>query len=285
MSGKKGAESQSRGFEPALAGIENELLPEIRDYGRDFDRGQGLYSGSILGPEHELVNQGNQTALDQIPGMQDHLSLLRQTNQGFLDYDPNSFQNQASRDALGANVQAQFNESIRPGIEDRGTFSGQFGGSQVGNALGAATAPLSRAIGDSEVGLMNADRNRALAASQQTGGILRDSLLPSQIQSDIGNQRTQRGQQERMDFIQQQEAERRNRFQSLQEQSSLYGPLAGAGGTATTTPGSAGAGGVLSGALGGAVAGGQLGGMSGTPFGAGVGAAGGAIVGGLGALI
>jgi hypothetical protein len=285
MGKKSGAESQSRGFEPALAGIENELLPEIRDYGRNFDRGQGLWDGSILGPEDPRVAQGLQSSLDAIPGIQGQLGQQNQALQGFLDFDPNSFQNQASRDALGANVQAQFNESIRPGIEDRGTFSGQFGGSQVGNALGASTAPLSRAIADSEVGLMNADRNRGLSALQLSPGIINQNLLPGQIQSDVGANRTQRGQQGLMDHIQQTESSRRNRFQSLQEMESLYGPLAGAGGTASTTPGSPGAGGVLSGALGGAVAGGQLGGMSGTPFGAGVGAAGGAIVGGLGALI
>jgi hypothetical protein len=275
---KKAPEAQSQGWAPALSALQDQFLPEVKSYGRAFDRGQGLYSGSLLAGEHEYVRRGDKMAKDAIPGIQGMLGQTNEALSGFLNYDPNSFQNRAARDALNANVTAAFNESIRPAIEDRGTFGGQYGGSQVGNALGAATAPLSRALADSEVNLMNADRNRAMQAMQMSPGLISQNLLPSQIISDIGSRRTQRGQQERFDFIQQQEAERRNRLQSLQEMQSLYGPLAGGGGTSTMAPGSSGLGGVLTGALGGAATGASIGGG---PYGAIAGAA----IGGIGALL
>ena len=260
--------------------VKKHLLPEVKSYGRDYDRGQGLWDGDILGYQNAGVNQGQEAALNAIPGIQGMLDQQNNTLQGFLDYDPNSFQNQASRDALGANVSSAFNESIRPGIEDRFTNAGQYGGYQQQNAIGAATAPLSRALADGEVGLMNADRNRAMNALQMSPGLINQNLLPSQIMGDVGSQRTQRNQMMQFNNIQKHEAERNNRLQSLQEMSGLYGGMLGGGGGFAAPQGPSTANSLLSGALGGAATGAAIGAAGGP-----IGWAGGAALGAIGALI
>jgi hypothetical protein len=258
--------------------VADNLLPEVKSYGRAYDRGQGLWDGDILGYQDAGVNQGQEAALNAIPGIQGMLDQQNNTLQGFLDYDPNSFQNQASRNALGANVTSAFNESIRPGIEDRFTNAGQYGGYQQQNAIGAATAPLSRALADGEVGLMNADRNRAMNALQLSPGLINQNLLPSQIMGDVGSQRTQRNQMHQFNNIQKSEAERTNRLRSLQEMSGLYGGLGGFEQSGLPAGPSA-ASGAISGALGGAATGFAV--SAGNPVGAVVGG----VAGGLGALI
>jgi hypothetical protein len=283
MGGKKAPSSQSvtTGWKPALDGVENNYLPRAQNYSDNYGDGQGLYSGSILADQDPNIRRGQEMALrggDVAGGLSD---TANRAWQGFIDYDPNSVQNQASRDALRANASAQFNEVIRPGVEDLGTSSGQFGGNQQNLALGAATAPLSRAIADNEYGLMDADRERAMRAIGMTGEMQNNSLFSSQIVGDVGQQRQRRGQQERLDEIQQYEAPRRNSYQSALEVGGLYSPFVGASQTTqgTGTPGSAGAGGVVSGALGGAAVGASI---PGAGF---VGAAAGAVIGGLGALL
>lgn len=272
--GGKNQKVSVQGWGPAMDSVESNLLPLINAYSSNFGGGQGLWTGSQLADLDPLVTDAQNAQLDLVPGMADQFQGVMNTLEGFLDYDPNSYQNQAARDTLGANISALFNESIRPGIEDRYTAAGQFGGPQQSVALGAATAPLSRAIADAEVGLMNADRQRAFQAMTAAPGLLTSQLIPSQIMGDVGVQRTMRDQQELADEIFQYEAPRRNDLQSVLELSGLLNPLTGMG---QTTNAGGGDGGIFQGALGGALSGF---GATGSPWGA----LAGGVLGGLGSL-
>ena len=218
--------TESTGWEPVMNAIEQDVLPGISEYNAKFGEGQGLWADSQLADQNALIGKAQDKQLDLATLLEGQFGNLTNTLEGFLDYDPNSTQNVASRDALNANVQAAFNESIRPGIEDRFTFSGQFGGPQQNNAIGAATAPLSRALASGEVDLMQGDRNRAMQAMGMAPSMYATQLIPSQIMGNIGEQRTDRSQLELADEIQQFEAPRRNQLQSLLEASGLLSPLA-----------------------------------------------------------
>ena len=269
MSGGK-QETKNSGWKPALDSIKENVLPGINDFASEYAGGNGLWEGGALNPLDPLVTQAQNSQLDMIPGLEQAFGGVTDTLQGFLDYDPNSAQNVARRGALTDNVTTMFNESIRPGIEDRGTFSGQFGTPQGEIALGRATDGLSRSLSDAEVSIMEGDRNRAFQAMGMAPSILSSTLMPSQIMGDIGTQRTQRGQQELLDEIFQYEQPRNNELRHLAETSGLLSPLTGLSTTVSAPGGSP-----LQGALGGAAAGSAFG-----PWGA----AAGGVIGGLGAL-
>lgn len=271
-------ETTIEGFRPATRAVRNTLLPGIQTFADDFGAGQGLYGGSVVADEDDNVTAGRQVMLSQLPGLQEMFGGAAASLEGFIDPNPENFLNTARREALGNNISAIFNQSIRPGIEDRGTFSGQFGGPQQAIALGAATEPLSRAIADAEVNLMTGDANRALQAIGMAPSIFASTLMPGQFQADIGRDITARDQLELEDYIQQFEAERRNRLRGLSDVSGLLTPLTGLS-TTQSAPGAN----PLQGALGGALAGSQIGSAIpglGTALGAGLGA----LAGGLGSL-
>ena len=276
MSGKQKEQSTKvEGWEPAQDILEHTTLPGIQDYADRYGDGQGLYQGTQLADENPLITQAQNMTLLGLPEFQQQLMGNVDVLEGFLDYDPNSTQNQASRQALQDNVQYAFDSSIRPGIEDRSTLHGQFGGPQSAVAMGAATGPLSRALADAEVNLMNADRNRAYGAMGQAPGIIASQLLGPQVMGDIGIQRQQRDQYELADQIQQFEGGRRADLQSLIEQQGLLSPLTGIGGQTTAQlPGTS----PLQGALGGAAVGNSI-----AP--GGWGAAGGAFIGAIGSYL
>jgi hypothetical protein len=235
MGGKSKTKSKSNekfeAFAPVVDRVENSLLPGIDRYSNDYQNGEGLYSGSRLGAQDPNVTAGQDALLAAGGQYGEDFQKTRETLQGFLDYDPDSPQNQASRDALRANASAQFNEVIRPGVEDIGTSSGQFGGNQQNLALGAATAPLSRAIADNEFNLMNADKTRAFQAMLAANGINEGGFVEGQVQEGVGNARTRFNQLENMDEIQMFEAERNNRLRSLAEEQGLLMPLSTLGST------------------------------------------------------
>ena len=226
------SETTTTGWKPAMKEFKNSVLPSVQEWNDLYGSGQGIYTGSTLAAEDPLFTQGQEAALAAAGNYTDQYSSLLETLEGFLNYDPNSAANVAARDALNQNVNAAFNYSIRPGIENRGTFSGQFGGPQQNIALGAATEPLSRALADSEVGLMNADRNRALQAMSMAPSLYAGQFLPSDLMQQIGAQRTFRDQAELEDYIQMYEAERNAGKQGIAESTSMLLPLAG---LATTT--------------------------------------------------
>jgi hypothetical protein len=255
LGGNKGASttSSTEPWEPAANLAENQLIPAIDNFGNMFPGMKGQFRGSTLGGISGQQMQGEAEALRMGEQYGQQYGNVTDTLEGFLDYDPNSAQNQASRDALGNNITAQFNNSIRPGIEDRGTFSGQFGGNQQSIAMGSATQPLSRAIADSEVGLMNADRNRAMQAMGMAPGLLQGQFLPSDVRRQIGERRTGRNQDVKNDKINQVEQNRNNRLRQIQDMAGLINPLLGQGGeisgssTRPSNPYQAGIGGALAG--------------------------------------
>ena len=282
MSGgkKQKTESKTTGWQPAMQGIEQNVLPGVNQYAQDYGQGEGLWSGSQLGQEDQWVRQGQNAQMLQGQQFGSQIDNAINSLEGFIDYDPNSVQNMAQREALGNNISAQFNNSIRPGIEDRGTGAGQFGGNQQSLAMGAATQPLGRAIADSESQMMNADKNRGLQATGMLPGMAQQQFVPGAMMEQFGNQRTQRGQLDQMDMIQQYEAERNNRLRSQAELQGLYTPLAGLEQTTTGTT-SGGGGGLLQSAAGlGSMALGSYlggGGSLGSLFGGGGAAAGGGL--------
>lgn len=247
-------------WKPGLQAIKDNVLPGVNAFGSQFGQGQGLWSGSQLGAQDANVMGGQNAQLQAAGLFGNQMQGVNSTLEGFLDYDPNSFQNQASRDALSSNISSMFNESIRPGIEDRGTFSGQFGGPQQSIALGAATAPLSRAMADAEVNLMNADRQRAMAAMGMAPNIYQQGFVPGMLQQQVGDQRTQRNQLEQMDAIQMFEADRNNMLRGVQDASGITNSLAWGG---SPTVSQSGGGNIAQGALGGAMLGSQLGSLFG----------------------
>lgn len=228
------------------------------DFASQYGSGQGLYSGNRLTDFDPLIGQGENALLGQLPGLQSQLNNVGGTLEGFLDYNPNSPQNQARRDALGANITSLFNESIRPGIENRGTFAGQFGGNQQSLALGAATAPLSRSIADAEVAMMEGDRNRAFNAMGIAPSLFASQLMPNQLMSQIGAGRTARDQLSLEDMIQLQESGYTNALRGNLDSSSIVAGLSGAPSYTPNPQGNA-----LQGALGGGILGSQLGSLFG----------------------
>jgi hypothetical protein len=234
--------TESTGWAPAMQGMEANLLPGVNQYAQQYGGGEGLWDQSRLADLDPNTTQGQESMLGLVPGMQEQYSGLQGSLEGFLDYDPDSQANMARRSAMTDNVSSMFNESIRPGIENRGTFSGQFGGPQQSIAMGSATAPLSRALADSEVSMMEGDRNRAMQAMSMAPGIINSQMNPGMFQENIGNTRGQRGQYELNDQVGQFEADRNNQLRSLQEQMSLYAPMTAFGSTtngSTTTESSA----------------------------------------------
>jgi len=224
-SGSGGTFNQ-QGWNPVMQRLEGSVLPRVDQFNRQFGGGQGIYQGSRLAPEDALVAQSQNQLLQAAGTYADRSTNLNNTIQGFLNYDPNSPQNQAARDALRANVQNQFNTSIRPGIEDMGTFSGQYGGNQQSIALGAATEPLSRAMADAEVNLMNADRDRAMQAAGMAPSAMGTGFTQGAMTGNIGDQRSARAQLGLEDKMQIFEAPRNAKLRSILEMQGLLSPLA-----------------------------------------------------------
>jgi hypothetical protein len=236
---QSGTSTQS-GWAPVMNQIEGTVLPSISGYGSTYGDGSGIYQGTQLGALDPNVTLGQNSILSAATQYNNQAQDLQGTLQGFLNYDPNSPINQASRDALGANVTAQFNESILPGMQDQATSSGQYGGNQYSLALGAATAPLSRAIADNEFNLMNADRSRAMEAMSMAPELMDTLFTQGTMQNAVGSQRTDRSQLEKADAIQKFNAPRNARLRSILETQGLLTPMAGLSQTGTSSASSEG---------------------------------------------
>lgn len=231
---QSGTQTQS-GWQPVMDMLGNTTIPAIGNYNASYGGGEGIYQGTQLGALDPNVTLGQNSILGAASTYGNQANALQGTLQGFLNYDPNSSINQASRDALGANVRAQFNESILPGMQDQATASGQYGGNQYSLALGAATAPLSRAIADNEFNLMDADRNRAMQAMGMSPEIMQTLFTRGMMENQVGQQRTDRTQAEKLDEIQKFNAPREARLRSILETQGLLTPMAGLSQTGTSS--------------------------------------------------
>lgn len=225
--GEQESSSTTSGWKPAMRDVKDDLLPRVSDFNANYGSGEGLYEGSRLADQNEWVTSGQRRLGNAAVQYGEDIDNLSGSIQGFIDYDPNSPQNVARRDAMSANVNNAFNQTIQPGIQDQFTMSGQYGGYQQQNALGAATEPLSRALADSEVQMMEGDRDRALQAAGMAPGIYSQSFVPGQVIGGIGQERTNRAQADLQDYIQQSEAGRNNKYRSISEVGGLLTPLVG----------------------------------------------------------
>ena len=245
------------------------------------------YANQLAG----TTNQNNQ-ALSGLVG-NDAQALINQAGPQLdltsnLQGDP-MFQKQI--EAALANANTQFGRGSQ-GIFQQGTGAGQFGSSEVGESLGLFGGEVNRNLQNSivQAGLGNQQNTlagqqlalqqqgmnvNALQQGQQTAlqalGLAPQQaqlgLLPSQIQQDIGNQRTQRSQQELQNDIQQFNAPRQAQMQNQAEFQNFLAsnPLMG---ESTSTNTQVTEGNALQSALGaaatiGGIAGGPIGGMIG----------------------
>lgn len=241
-------------------GMKRNYFPRVNEFADQYGA-DSLYSGSRLGPQAQATTdaQAQQIALtgrwnEQIRGAADAI-------EGFIDYDPNSPINQARRDAFGDQAMTNFDRNIRPAIEDRATFGGQFGGPQSALSVGVAGGETMRDINSFEAQMMEQDRNRALQATGMAPSIFAAQQQPLAYKEGIGMRQEARSQAELNDQIQQHEAGYNNALRNNLDIASLYNPFSGLGYQGTvggTDPYKA--------AAGGAVLGSQLLPNMGNPF-------------------
>lgn len=179
----------------------------------------GIYQGTQLANQDPLVRQAQQQQLafsqggmqNQVDAQQGAFTNLLQAG----DLEGNSvFQRQLADALEGANT--QFQRGSVP-IFQQGTAAGQFGSSEVGESLGLFGGEVNRnmqnAITQAALGGQQVAMNAQQLAPQSIGL----GLLPSQINQDIGNQRTARSQQELANQIQQYEAPRNAQLRAQSE--------------------------------------------------------------------
>jgi hypothetical protein len=193
----------------ALRGAEN-----IYDRGTD-----GIFQGSQLADQSSLINQAqNQQLALANGGMQNQVDTQQGAFNNLLqagNLDGNSlFQRQVADALEGANT--QFQRGSVP-LFQQGTAAGQFGSSEVGESLGLFGGEVNRNMQNSITQAALGGQQVALGAQQLAPQSIGLGLLPSQVQQDIGNQRTQRSQQELQNDIQQFNAPRQAQLQSQAE--------------------------------------------------------------------
>jgi hypothetical protein len=221
------------GYAPALEEVNRTLLPKITQFS-DLDT-TGIFTGSRLGDLNAQETIGQDQLLNAGAQFDARGDQAYQGLQGFLNNDASSVQNQLQRSNLGNRITQQFTQGIQPGIEDLGTASGQFGGNQQNIALGAASQGLANAIGQSELGMLNADRDRQLKAIGMAPGLAQMGLVQGGLTNAVGQQRTLRAQLGLEDEIQDSEGERNAGLRAIQELSGVLNPTVNFGGTASET--------------------------------------------------
>lgn len=234
-------------------GMKRNYFPAVNQFADQYGP-ESLYSGSRLADENQQVAAGQKRALLLNPMWAEQAQRNANAIEGFIDYDPNSPVNQARRDSFSAQAMDNFNTNVRPAIEDRGTFSGQFGGPQQALAMGRAAGDTMRDINMFEANMMEADRQRALQATGMAPSIFAAQNAPFLMREQIGQRKTARDQLELEDQIQRQEAGYNNALRANLDMASLYNPFSGLGyqGTVSSGPNP------IQGALSGAVLGNQL---------------------------
>lgn len=268
MSGGGDNETKVQGWKPAQKALKQDVLPGMRDYMQTYGDGSGLWADSQLADQRPMINDAQSMQLQLVPALSRHMDANTRVLEGFLNYDPNSPINQARMDSFSDAAMAEFNDSVRPAIESRSTFAGQYGGPQAALTMGRAAGDVGRDIASLQAQMMENDRNRAFQAMQVAPSLFMSRLLPSQVKEAVGQRKQARDQLELADQIQQFEAPRRNQLQSLMEGQQMIAPLTGTS-TVTSGPGTS--------PLQGALAGAGIGSLFGAPgafIGAGMGALG-----------
>ena len=269
---KESKETNEVKINPLLAAGGETALTGAEDlYGQGTE---GIYQGSQLADQNQLVGQGQNQQLDYANQLAGTTNQNNQAISGLVGNDAQALINQAGPqldltsnlqgdpmfqkqiEAALANANTQFGRGSQ-GIFQQGTGAGQFGSSEVGESLGLFGGEVNRNLQNSivQAGLGNQQNTlagqqlalqqqgmnvNALQQGQQTSlqalGLAQLGLLPSQIQQDIGNQRTARSQQELQNEIQQFNAPRQAQVQNQGEFQNFLAsnPLMGES-TSTTT--------------------------------------------------
>jgi hypothetical protein len=242
-------EQKTKGFKPVMNRIKSDLLPAGDAFFNEFGAGQGLFEGSRLAPEDELVRAGQDRALGLVPGMADQFTGLQDVLGGFLA-GPESAGAGQLREAARQEAQRGFNRAIGSTVQGQVGGSGQGGSRQAALALGAASSPFSTGLIGLEGQLRNAQMNNQMRALGMAPGIIGSQLLPGQIEEGVGQQRSAREQLELQDQIQEFEAPRANQLRGLLEQQGFLTPMAGLEQTTSIDSGGGGLLGALKGGLG-----------------------------------
>ncbi len=209
---------------------------------RLFDQGtDGIYQGSRLADSDALVRQAQERQLGLIGDGGDLTRQIAQQQQAFTGLlgagDINDPLVQRQIADLADTVGDQFGRTILPQISQGATGAGQFGSSRQGVAEGIAAGDAAQAISQGATQALLGGQQVALQAQGLAPQSIGLGLLPSEIEANIGQQRTQRSQQELLDEIQQFEAPRRAELQNLTEFTNLLAsnPLVAESDQTTTT--------------------------------------------------
>ena len=191
-----------------------------------FNQGtSGIFQGSRLAEQDALIRQAQEQQLALAGQGGDLANQVAQQQAAFTGLlgagDINNPLVQRQIADLADVVGEQFNRTILPGISQGATGAGQFGSSRQGIAEGLAAGEAANAISRGATQALLGGQQVALQAQGLAPQSIGLGLLPTQIQQDIGGQRTLRSQAELEDRIQQFEAPRRAELQNLTEFTNL----------------------------------------------------------------
>ena len=229
---------------------ETKINENLADSGRMSNAGaqslysqgtSGIYQGGRLAEQDALIRQSQEEQL-QLSGQGGDLRNMvgQQQNaySGLLGAgDINNSLTQRQIGDLADTVGENFNRVIMPSINQGATGAGQFGSSRQGVAQGIAAGDAANAISRGATQALLGGQQTALQAQSLAPSSIGLGLLPSQVQQDVGNQRTDLAQNELNDDIQQFNAPRQAELQNLQQFNQLLGsnPLMGESTTTTST--------------------------------------------------
>ena len=207
-----------------------------------FNQGtSGIFQDSRLAEQDALIRQAQDQQLALAGQGGDLANQVAQQQAAFTGLlgagDINNPLVQRQIADLADVVGEQFNRTILPGISQGATGAGQFGSSRQGIAEGLAAGEAANAISRGATQALLGGQQVALQAQGLAPQSIGLGLLPTQVQQDIGTQRTLRSQAELEDRIQQFEAPRRAELQNLTEFTNLLAsnPLTAESNQTTTT--------------------------------------------------
>lgn len=199
-----------------------------------FSQGtSGIYQGGRLADQDANIRQAQEEQLMLSGQGGDLRRMVGQQQDAFGNLlgagDINNDLTQRQIGDLADTVGENFNRVIMPSINQGATGAGQFGSSRQGVAQGIAAGDAANAISRGATQALLGGQQVALQAQSQAPSSIGLGLLPSQIQQDVGNQRSNLAQEQRNDEIQQFNAPRDAELQNLQQFNMLLGsnPLMG----------------------------------------------------------
>ena len=199
-----------------------------------FNQGtSGIYQSSRLADQDENIRQSQEEQLSLSGQGGDLRRIVGQQQDAFGNLlgagDINNELTQRQIGDLADTVGQNFNRVIMPSINQGATGAGQFGSSRQGVAQGIAAGDAANAISQGATQALLGGQQTALQAQSMAPSSIGLGLLPSQVQQDVGNQRTNLSQNELNDEIQQFNSPREAELQNLVQFNKLLGsnPLMG----------------------------------------------------------